>query len=423
MPSPIASVLAAQGGRYGSNTGGRQRSSRVSTFGVTAAPSAAPTAGAATPSQFATPSGYIGKPVEFPNLIVPPTPGPQPIVPRTTPGRDVPPPTVGPNPPPGVTVGPVNPPPSGVPPVSDPNRTVPPPGTGHPPVGTGVGPVAGGGGLGRGGLGPNSVSPGGGGVGTGVAPLPGAPYGPPGTSPTDVTPPPGPGSGLGNPGGGGGGVPGGGGNTSGGGSNDGPPGVGNPPPTYNPATGRWEDPRSGRGDVPWGDTSPTDPGQPGAPPGGSNVLPVSLVEQVGGLLPGEQRYYDDQIARRARGLYETAEAKTNYGLERLEDRGLGQSSVAGNVAAENFGQYVRDADAAAADVQAKQFSSREQRMADARKFEFDKALQAAQYALAQKDENGQTDEQQLQAALAMFGQAFGAGGYGSLYNSQYQNRR
>lgn len=386
MPSPIASVLAAQGGRYGSNTGGRQRSSRVSTFGVTTAPSAAPTAGAATPSQFATPSGYIGKPVEFPNLIVPPTPGPQPIVPHTTPGRDVPPPTVGPNPPPGVTVGPVNPPPSGVPPVSDPNRTVPPPGTGHPPVGTGVGPVAGGGGLGRGGLGPSSVSPGGGGVGTGVAPLPGAPYGPPGTSPTDVTPPPGPGSGLGNPGGGGGGVPGGGGNTSGGGSNDGPPGVGNPP-------------------------------------GGSNVLPVSLVEQVGGLLPGEQRYYDDQIARRARGLYETAEAKTNYGLERLEDRGLGQSSVAGNVAAENFGQYVRDADAAAADVQAKQFSSREQRMADARKFEFDKALQAAQYALAQKDENGQTDEQQLQAALAMFGQAFGAGGYGSLYNSQYQNRR
>lgn len=436
MPSPIASVLSAQGGRYGSNSGAKAKSSRITMFGNTATPSAAPTAGTSN-SQGGAATGYVGVPTAEPYApIVDWRPQPQPRPIGQLPAPVVPPAPIGP---PGVGVGtgvgPVEPPPSGQPPSGDPNRYVGP-GTSPPPVGIGVAPVApvslsdavrGSAGTSPGAPngGPTSTTgPGRPGANTpptppsgrrgGLGPsnrLPGAPY-----STLDVTPPPGPGSGLGNPGGGGGAPP---------------PGTGTGNP-INPGAGR---------DVGTG-TGYTDPQPPvetelqraireaqGRSPGDATGAPTSttynqpkmtLPDIVGQLLPGEQAYYDNQIARRSRGLFDTAEAKTNYGLERLEDRGMGQSSVAGNVAAENFGQYVRDADAAAADVQAKQFSSREQRMADARKFEFDKALQAAQYALAQKDENGQSDEQQLQAALAMFGQAFGQGGYAGLYRNQYQ---
>jgi hypothetical protein len=100
-----------------------------------------------------------------------------------------------------------------------------------------------------------------------------------------------------------------------------------------------------------------------------------LMAQYGGDLPGEGAYYDAIQQRQNSALFSGLQNQQRSGLNAIESRGLGQSSLVGNLAGQIGSAYGQGSSDIAASILGNRFRAREGRIGDALGFERQKTGQ------------------------------------------------
>lgn len=135
---------------------------------------------------------------------------------------------------------------------------------------------------------------------------------------------------------------------------------------------RWEQQAQARqGTPPPSRDVPPPTTAPGPPPPSTGVAPTP--DQNDPM--NRQAFYDAMLAQRGRGLEYLAQAQRQTGLQGLESRGLGQSSVVGATLADINRNEAIGYQNASSDIYGQQFQASEQRSAEDRQRQHDKEME------------------------------------------------
>lgn len=133
---------------------------------------------------------------------------------------------------------------------------------------------------------------------------------------------------------------------------------------------------------------------PGPPPPSTGTAPVPDPNDP----TNRKAFYDAMLAQRGRGLEYLAQAQRQTGLQALEGRGLGQSSVVGATLADINRNEAIGYQNASSDIYGQQFQASEQRAAEDRQRQHDVEMENLRF--------------QHQAALAKFAKKRSGGFWG-----------